>query len=123
MTQSTPTQTPVAVAGNSIMVQSMGAPNLDFHLSWTGEVIGTYWDVSDRARLTATDRAAIEQAELDLMASMDWGQSEARLDWLIKLARESGVSMDSLEQITRPLFQHGDPQSVAERLSRKGIAA
>lgn len=118
-----PITKPVTVADNSILVQSMGTPRLSLHLSWAGDVIGTYWDVSDRAHLTATDRAAIEQRELDAMASMDWGQSETRLDWLIKLARGSGFSMDSLEQITRPLFQHGDAQSVDDRLSRKGTAA
>lgn len=117
------TKSPVTVTDNSILVQSMGAPSLSFHLSWAGEVIGTYWDIYDGPCLTATDRAAIEQRELDAMASTDWGQSETRLDWLIKLARGSGLSMDSLEQITRPLFQHGDGQSVENRLSRKGIAA
>ena len=100
--------TPLAsMGGGNLIIQSMLRPDLSYQLSCEGEVISTYWAVT-REDLWADTRRHISKGELARMKTLPW-EGDARLDWLLQVAKTSGLSLDLLESYTRPLFNEATP--------------
>ena len=97
--------TPTASLGrDSLIIQSMLRPDLSYQLSFDGKIVSTYWAIT-REDLWADTRRHISKGEIARMKAMRW-DSEDRLDWLLKAAKSSGLSLDVLEDYTRPLFDN-----------------
>ena len=96
---------PLATLGTQgLIIQSMLRPDLSYQISKEGKVISTYWAIT-REDLWADTRRHISKGELARMKTLPW-EGDARLDWLLQVAKTSGLSLDLLESYTRPLFNN-----------------
>jgi len=102
-----------ALRENSVIIQSMLRPDLSYQISDSGEVLSTLWAVTDED-LWADTRRHISKGEIARMAATSWND-DTRLDWLLKLAQASGLSLDLLEAYTRPLFDNIEPAIPTEK--------
>ena len=85
----------------TLLMVSMLRPDLHFIISG-GKVKSVIWATTSE-ELWADTRETIAKGEIERMASMSLVNQE-RLDWLSAAARQTGIGLERLDRMTRPIF-------------------